>query len=152
MKKPLLATATLLGASTLWVAGASAAPIDIGYAVDGGLIATVDAGSSGWYHSNGLITVGSRLSISTAITGRPPSPEPDLLSTSMDFSGRPSTTTNTIDIYVTELNQETLAFSTLQSTFTSAFGPRPRCSSPRATPCGSHGGEHVRYDVYKLGQ
>jgi hypothetical protein len=123
MKTPLLATATLLGMSILWVAGASAAPIYVGYAVDGSLIATVDAGSSGWYNSNGIITVGPGLYISTAITCTSPSPEPDLLSTSVDFSGSPSTTTNTINIYVTELNQETPAFSALESTFTSALDP-----------------------------
>ena len=75
--------------SILWVAGASAAPIYVGYAVDGSLIATVDAGSSGWYNSNGIITVGPGLYISTAITCTSPSPEPDLLSTSVDFSGSP---------------------------------------------------------------
>ena len=123
MKKLLVATGTLLSASILWVAGASAAPIYLGHTVDGSLIATVDAGSSGWYNSDGLITVGSGLYISAAIIGTPPSPEPDLLSTSVDFSGGPSTTTNTINICVTELNQETPAFSALQSTFRSELDP-----------------------------
>ena len=151
MKKPLLATATLLGAATLWVAGASAAPIYVGYAVDGSLIATVDAQTS-WLqdNSNGLITVGPGLYIGAVITGTPPSPEPDLLSTSVDFSRGPSTTTNTINIYVTELNQEALAFSALQSTFTSALDPG--VPLPGGAPRGGNGGEHVRYNVYKPGQ
>jgi hypothetical protein len=126
MNKPLLATATLLCASTMWIAAASAAPIYVGYSIDGGSITTISPTSpvpQGTYTTPTNYSVGSGLFVNASVIGTPPSPEPDLLATSVDFSGEANTTTTTVNIYVSELNQETLGFGQLKSTFTSIVDP-----------------------------
>jgi hypothetical protein len=162
VKRLLFATAAAL--SVLGAAGASAAPIYVGYQIGNGAITIVLSAPSGNgpfnYGSAGApISVGtSGIVIYGTVEGTPPLPEPDLLSNAVSLSGEHDPSGGPISIYVTELNQFPTNFGDFYSTFganlpaTGPSGPNDAISVVESTyvhACANPGGACLASDEYQ---
>lgn len=101
---------------------AQAAPIYVGWSVNGSAITTTSQcnGANGSCTITNQVEGGDFLIQSLTVTGTPPSPEPDLVSGTTDIN---SSHVETVQLYVSELNQFPTNFSGFVSNFAvSALG------------------------------
>jgi hypothetical protein len=103
--------------------GAQAAPVYVGLQDGNGAIATViNAPSGNGPFGFSITQIGlSGIYASGSVEGTPPLNEPDLLSTALTVSGEHDPAGGTVSIYVTELNQFPLTFTSYLSTFSNLF-------------------------------
>jgi hypothetical protein len=107
-------------ALTTVASAAMSAPIYVGLQAGSGAINTVVNGVNG-PATFGLTQFGTTgVYASGSVSGTPPLPEPDLLSTALAVSGEHDTG-GTVSIYVSELNQFPLNFSSFFTAFKNTF-------------------------------
>jgi len=132
MGRILFTSVALLGGALAGEPGAHAAPVYVGLQDGNGAITTVVNGASG-PATFGLTQIGtSGVFASGSVEGTPPLPEPELLSNTLAVSGEHDLG-GTISIYVTELNQFPLNFSSFFSTFMNTFAAASSLGSGNQT-------------------
>jgi hypothetical protein len=120
MNAKLLVAITALGSMTIGVVDARAAPVYVGLQNGSGAITTIINAVNG-SATFALTEIGtSGAYASGTVEGTPPLTEPNLLSNAIAVSGEHDSGA-TVSIYVTELNQTPLKFSSFQSSFSNTF-------------------------------
>jgi hypothetical protein len=117
MRKNLLATISVVGV-LMGASAANAAPVYIGYSINGDAVTQVATGSGSASVTNLNVNNGTDFfQFSASAEGTPPLPEPTLLSNSMTITGEHF---GDISIYITETNQFPLGFHYFESLFGSS--------------------------------
>jgi hypothetical protein len=120
MKTFVMGSVALLGWTVAWGSAAFSAPVYVGLQDGNGAITTVVNGANG-SATFGLTQIGtSGVFASGSVEGTPPLPEPNVLSNALAVSGEHDLG-GTVSIYISELNQFPLNFSSFISSFANAF-------------------------------